>query len=179
MTDGESEEDYPISPPRAPEQFQNPDAWTPGRRGRNRGLASGQLPAWDASKTTWSYSPEPFEEREGAPRVAVSGVRHHLCQVAVPVDGAEQLELEFIDGADEIRERVRAVDEDGHSAHRRTIADADGHRPGQRHVVVPAITGKADRLAPGRLIVAIGDEAVGEHRAAPQLDRGVLQSGRQ
>src|SRR4029077_4002524 len=42
------------------------------------------------------------------------------------------------------------------------------------HVAEPRVTGEADRLRSGRVVVSVGDDAVANHRAAKKFDGGKL-----
>ena len=94
-----------------------------------------------------------------------------------PVDGAEQLVLESINGENEIGERMRPINQHRYATRRQTFPNA--HCPWQRNrnVVTPTIACERDRLAVGRAIISVCDETVRGHRSAEELDGGMLLPG--
>src|SRR5262249_10904552 len=86
--------------------------------------------------------PEPLEEVTGLPLVVWVALRdglHDLAERALAVDRTQQPVLTRVDGANEVGERVRPIDQHRDAAWGQSVPD--GHRPGQanRNVVSPAI----------------------------------------
>src|SRR5713226_3070374 len=106
--------------------------------------------------------PKALEEPQGA-ALAVAVLRRKLQNFgdrSFPIDGAEQLVLESINGENEIGERVRPVNQHRYATRRQTFPNA--HCPWQRNrnVVTPTIANERDRLAVVRAIVPIRNETV-------------------
>ena len=120
--------------------------------------------------------PQALEEPQGSALVvAVLDCKpQNFGERSFPIDGAEQLVLESINGENEIGERVRPVNQHRYATRRQTFPNA--HRPRQcnGNVVGPTIAGKIDRLAVARAIVPVRDETVRDNCSAEELDGSVL-----
>src|SRR5216684_185314 len=115
--------------------------------------------------------PQALEEIQGSALVvAVLDCKpQNFGERSFPIDGAEQLVLESINGENEIGERVRPVNQHRYATRRQTFPNA--HCPWQRNrnVVTPTIANERDRLAVVRAIVPIRNENVCDYCSAEEL----------
>jgi hypothetical protein len=99
--------------------------------------------------------------------------------VACPVNPVEEPLLGSVERHDEISAGVRSVDQHGRGARRQMFVHTDRVRHPNGHVMPPGLVVKANALRIVNVVLAVRDQAVARHRAAKELDGGVLRRHRQ